>query len=69
MADFKLTDNDFGFSNSSNTPTPDTKADKMYKLILPLLKNLMKGPDNIHWPNRKEKIEDFIKKLDAIKDE
>jgi Na+/phosphate symporter len=42
------------------------KLEKMYNLILPLLNNLAKDADKnayIHWPNRKEKIEEFNKKL------
>lgn len=35
-------------------------------MIMPLLKNLAKDPDKsyIHWPNRVEQIEKFIKKID-----
>jgi hypothetical protein len=38
-------------------------------MIMPLLKNLEKDADKnayIHWPNRKEKIQQFIKKLDGL---
>ena len=35
-------------------------------LIMPLLNNLMKNPekDYIHWPDREEKIKEFIEKID-----
>jgi hypothetical protein len=41
----------------------------MYKLVLPLLNNLAKDAEKnayIHWPNRKEKIEAFKKKLQSL---
>lgn len=78
MADsIELNDFDFGFSSVSerDITTPvleqmsNDKAEKMYKLIMPLLRNLEKDSDKnpyIHWPNRKEKIQEFIKKLDAV---
>lgn len=36
-------------------------------LVMPLLTNLAKDPDRewIHWPNRAQRIEDFVKKMDA----
>ena len=45
-------------------------TDKLHGLrdmILPLLNNLTKDPDKsyIFWPNRSEKIKEFIKKIDA----
>ena len=38
------------------------------KIIMPLLKNLQKNPDDIYikWPNRKDVIEKQIKKIVAI---
>jgi len=44
------------------------KAVTMYKMIMPLLNNLKKNPDkpNIVWPDRENKINDFIKKLDSV---
>lgn len=45
------------------------KATRVYNAILPLLNNLAKDADKnayIHWPNRKEKIEQFKKKLLSI---
>ena len=37
----------------------------MRKLIMPLLNNLMKNPEKemIHWPDREQKIKQFIKKI------
>lgn len=42
-----------------------TKVEAMYSLILPLIENLLMDPNKsyIHWPNRKEKLELFKKKL------
>lgn len=42
------------------------KLDEIRALIMPLLKNLMSNPEKhyIYWPNRTEKIEQFIKRLD-----
>lgn len=43
--------------------------EKMHKLITPLIKNLMADADTkayIHWPNRKEKLIQFKKQLDAL---
>ena len=41
---------------------------KVEKLIMPLLYNLMKNPDDIYikWPNRKTVIEKQVKKIVAI---
>lgn len=43
------------------------KLEGIRKLVMPLLNNLMANPDKhyIYWPNRTEKIQQFIKKLDA----
>jgi len=37
----------------------------MYNMIMPLLNNLKSNPekDYIHWPNRKQKIDEFITSL------
>lgn len=71
---------DFGFtfvdSNESQSKvisfedravSAEAKVDGLRNMIMPLLKNLMKNPekDTIVWPNRKQKIEEFIKKMDA----
>ena len=44
------------------------KLQMMYDAILPLLKNLSKNPDQeiIKWPNRKQKIVEFKKRLEDI---
>ena len=41
---------------------------KIEKIIMPLLKNLQKNPDDVYikWPNRKVVIEKQIKKIVAI---
>ena len=63
---------DFGFSFTDSSELElkavATTQDKLYGLrdmIMPLLKNLMKNPDKdtIVWPGRKERIEEFIKKM------
>lgn len=46
-----------------------TRLEKMYKMITPLVKNLMADADTkayIHWPNRKEKLQQFQKQLDDL---
>lgn len=42
--------------------------ERLMGAILPLLQNLMRddGKDYIFWPNRKEKIQEFINKLNKI---
>ena len=74
----ELDDFDFGFTTVSNdvfaqaeaaTQEGQLKADRIYKMVLPLLNNLAKDADKnayIHWPNRAEKIEEFKKKLQSI---
>lgn len=66
-------DFDFGFTavSEDSIPSSNDKVEKMYAMIMPLLRNLIKGAeenDYIHWPNRREKIESFIKKLEEVKD-
>ena len=41
---------------------------KLEKIIMPLLRNLQKNPDDVYikWPNRKEVIDKQIKKIVAI---
>lgn len=66
---------DFGFSAVTDDVIKvesSTKAERMFKMIMPLLNNLLKDSETseyIHWPNRKEKIESFIEKLKTVKDE
>ena len=47
------------------------KLQRMYSMILPLIENLMQDPEKsyIHWPNRKEKLQLFKKKLQEVLDE
>ena len=73
-----LDDFDFGFTTVSDdvfaqaeaaTQEGQLKADRIYKMVLPLLNNLAKDADKnayIHWPNRAAKIEEFKKKLQSI---
>jgi hypothetical protein len=63
-------DFDFGFTHASSEELAKGQEDKLQGLramIMPLLNNLMKNPekDTIVWPDRKKKIEAFIKKMDA----
>jgi hypothetical protein len=62
-------ENEFVAREQEVTSNADTKVQKMYDLIIPLLNNLAKDADvkeYIRWPNREEKIREFIKKLDLI---
>lgn len=45
------------------------KVDSIYKLVMPLLKNLLKDSDKeiIKWPNRKQKLEELIKRIEYIR--
>jgi hypothetical protein len=45
-----------------------SKCSEMHSMIMPLLNNLKKNPDKptIVWPNREEKINEFIAKLNAV---
>lgn len=47
------------------------KLQRMYSMVLPLIENLMQDPEKsyIHWPNRKEKLQLFKKKLQEVLDE
>jgi len=44
------------------------KANQMYKMITPLLDNLIKDPEKeyIYWPNRQAKIKAFKEQLQKI---
>jgi len=48
--------------------TYEEKLEALYKLIMPLLVNLQKNPEKeyILWPNRAEKVKEFIAKVDKI---
>lgn len=65
-------DFDFGFTTTSEEEIKQEGTDKarmMYDAILPLLTNLKKDADKnpiINWPNRAEKIDQFITKLNKI---
>lgn len=65
---------DFGFTFSDSEEIKakvEDKAQRIYDAIVPFLNNLAKNPekDTIIWPNRKDKIENFRKKLKQIVDE
>jgi hypothetical protein len=74
----ELDDFDFGFTSVSEdvfaqaeaaTQEGQLKAEQIYKMVLPLLNNLVKDADKnayIHWPNRAAKIEEFKKKLQTV---
>lgn len=72
-------DDDFGFtlvgeeeiSNKDTIEYYKQKVTTLHKMIMPLLKNLLKNPekDYIHWPNRDQKINDFIKKMNKVIEE
>jgi len=79
MANIDLDEDfDFGFTSVSEdiftqaqltVEESQAKAEAMYKLVLPLLNILAKDAEKnayIHWPNRKEKIEAFKKKLQSL---
>lgn len=53
------------------TKTYQQKLEQLYKLIMPLLINLQKNPDKeyIFWPNRAEKVKEFVKKIDDLLDD
>lgn len=48
----------------------EERFEKLYKLIMPLLNNLKANPekDYILWPNRVEKIDEFIEKIDDLRE-
>lgn len=73
----QLDDFDFGFSSVSEDEivnpvieqVANDKAQKMFDMIMPLLRNLEKDSEKnayIHWPNRKDKIQQFITKLESV---
>ena len=65
-------DFDFGFTTGSEDDYKqegNDKAKAMYDAIMPLLTNLKKDADKnpiINWPNRAEKIDQFITRLNKI---
>lgn len=48
--------------------TEQQKLEQLRSMFMPLLKNLLRDPDKayIYWPNRVEKIEKFIQKIDTF---
>lgn len=48
--------------------TYEDKLTALYKMVMPLLKNLAKDSDKayIYWPDRQKKMQDFIKKVEAL---
>lgn len=46
----------------------EEKLNTLYKMIMPLLKNLAKDSDKdyIYWPQRQEKMQQFIKQIEAL---
>ena len=60
-------------SSSVEAATAETKAiqskmDKMYNAVMPLLNNLQKNPEKeyIFWPDRHNKVEQFRDKLTIL---
>jgi len=45
-----------------------TRSDTLYRMVLPLLKNLAANPekDYIYWPDRVNKINQFKEQLDKV---
>jgi hypothetical protein len=50
------------------TKTYQEKLEKLHELIIPLLVNLQKNPEKeyIYWPNRAQKVKEFVKKIDDL---
>jgi len=67
-------DDDFGFTmvtaEDLAQPEAQAKLEMLRDMIMPLLNNLKKNPEKeiIHWPNRVEKIDGFIKKMNKLVD-
>jgi hypothetical protein len=76
MIDFNDSQNDFGFTTTNISSLQKTEVDqyrdrlqKMYAIITPLIKNLMKNGDTnpiINWPNRTERLQKFLDELDDL---
>lgn len=66
--------NDFGFVSMTldevqTKSSAEDRLQQMYKLILPLIDNLLEDADSkpiINWPNRAEKLQDFKDKLGLL---
>lgn len=66
---------DFGFTaiDSQDLEPQNDYRDRLYKMygmIEPFIKNLMQNPEKevIKWPNRKEKLENFLVQLNDLLD-
>lgn len=48
--------------------TYEEKLNTLYKMVMPLLKNLAKDSDKdyIFWPDRQKKMNEFITKVDGL---
>lgn len=48
--------------------TYEEKLNALYKMVMPLLRNLAKDPERayIYWPDRQKKIAEFTKKVDTL---
>ena len=46
----------------------EEKLNTLYKMVMPLLNNLAKDAekDYIYWPGRQQKMQEFIKKVQAL---
>lgn len=47
----------------------EEKLNTLYKMVMPLLINLAKDGDNkeyIYWPNRQQKMQEFINQVKAV---
>jgi len=55
-------------SASTSADDLQTKIDKLYNAVIPLLNNLKKNPEKeyIYWPNRIDKVEQFETHLYGI---
>lgn len=53
---------------SSSAQEMQTKIDKLYNMVMPLLNNLQQNPEKeyIYWPSRTDKIELFRDKLTSV---
>lgn len=69
-ADLKNRENEIAKQvHTQVTQVAETKVQKIYKMIMPLLHNLKKDADKneyIYWPDRAKKIDEFIKKLEGV---
>ena len=66
MSEDEIKENEKLLENAILSVSAKLKA--MRDMVMPLLINLMKNPEKeyIYWPDRKEKVEAFIKKLDSF---